>query len=411
MKISHRSLSEERSRTGKGTFAPGATVGKVIRDAENMREYARYVIVLDHSGDVVDHYLNDSKGHLIDSIVVLAPAKFLGECVDYAVALEIGLSRFVPYKMTEFKTNKPGKKKQVKVIQERTRVGTLPWGITTRLLPVLWRAIQICVDKRMETWTRARFVQEYFGQRGMSVYESWITIRIPKDQPLIYTVLRLKDEQDRTSPGKTYAASAEIIHREIGLFRKLKVSYRGAYPDEVIRGSSSLRMIADWMKKNIKYRAYTNRSFEAIHKILLGYDGESLRIFKELCRVFKVPNAPRDNQLDTFESSLGEHKELLLSGCTLRPCRVIKREQKRNAETEKKGPKHALDCYTISILGSKDHMRELDERNTRNRLAFETSAKPSQVEVISECDDDIPWDPPVCVGGNLSPDTDDEPPF
>jgi len=411
MAVSYRSLAKERGRTVAGTFDNGPTVGKVIRDADTMRQHARYVIELDHHGDVVDHYLNDSKAHHVDCIVVLAPAKFMSKQVDQAVALEIGFSRFVPYKMTEFKASKPGKKKQVKIIQERTRVGTLPWNVMERLLPVLWHAIQVCVDKRMETWTRARFVQEYDGKRGLKVYEAWITIRIPKDQPHLFAVLRLKDEKDRCSPGKNYAFSAEIIHREISSFRKLKASYHGNYPDEIIKGSGSLRMIADWMKKNIKYRGYTDRSFDAIRKLLAKHASESRRIFDEVCRIFKVPKAPCDKHLDEFEPLINDHKELLVRSCTLRPVRVARREQKRSEKTDKQGAKHALNCYTISILGSKEHMLRLEERNSYNRLSIEMPEKISPITFIprnSEEDADIPWDPPH---GELKTGTNDIIPF
>lgn len=240
------------NRTPKGTFSAGHTLEKVHRDAAMMEKYAKYVIRLDESGNVTNHYRNKTLHRLVDCIVVLAPAKFCSEYVEQAVALEIGLSRFVPYRAAEFKDGQ-----QTHFLPERTKIGTLPWATIRRMLPILYHAIQTCVDKRMETWTRAKLVQENIGKRGMTVYESWLTIRIPKDQPLLYALLRLKDEADRKHVGRNYAFVAEKVIEEIACFRKLQASHREKYPDETIKKSTRLDMVTSWMKKNIKYLRYS----------------------------------------------------------------------------------------------------------------------------------------------------------
>jgi hypothetical protein len=340
-----------------------------------MEKYAKYVIRLDESGNVTNHYRNKARHRLVDCVVVLAPATFYGEYVEQAVALEIGLSRFVPYRAAEFK-----EREQTHFLPERTKIGTLPWSTVRRMLPTLYHAIQTCVDKRMETWTRAKLVQENIGKRGMTVYESWLTIRIPKDQPLLYALLRLKDEADRKHVGRNYAFVAEKIVEEIACFQRLQASHRGRYPDETIKKSARLAVVTSWMKKNITYRGYTKRSLEIVRALIAEQDIESLHIFDRACKIFKLPSPRVDTFLDQSEKSLGKEKEKLLGDCTLHPCHVVKREKKRT--------QHAKNCFTISIFGSKEHMIRIDRRNVANRLSG-SQAKSSK-DLPS--DDDIPWD-------------------
>ena len=366
MKVDYRSLAQERTRTEAGTFARGVTIGKVERDAATMKEKALYVIELDSKGNVLKHYSNPPFHKLLDCIVVLAPAQFQGVRVAQAVALEIGLSRFVPYKATEVKSFRPNNKKQCKVVRERQHVGVLPWKVTEKLLSTLWLAIQICVDQKMEHWTKARLIQDPIEDisksrpRNLVVYEAWITIRIPKDYPLIHAILRLKDEADRTKIGKNYTYVAEIIRREFNLFRNLKAFYKGDYPDEVLKKSNILYSLAGWIKKNIQFRGYTMRSVNAIRTLLQEKNSADVTLFDDMCRVFKVPKAPPDIFLDTCEPLLGNKKAQLVEGCSLRPCRVYKYEKKRKV--------HAQECFTIAIIGGREHMEWLDARNTRNRL-------------------------------------------
>lgn len=377
MKVDYRSLAKERIRTEAGKFATGVTIGKVERDAATMKEKALYVIELDSKGNVLKHYSNPPFHKLLDCIVVLAPAQFQGVRVAQAVALEIGLSRFVPYKATEVKSVRPNNKKQCEVVRERQHVGILPWKVTEKLLPILWLAIQICVDQKMEQWTKARLIQDPVedtskpGSKNLFVYEAWITIRIPKNYPLIHAILRLKDEMDRTKTGKNYAHVAEIIRREFSLFRKLKASYKEDYPDEVLKKSKILYSLAGWIKKNIQFRGYTTRSVYAIRMLLQEKNLQDVTLFDDICRVFKVPKAPPDIFLDMCEPLLGNRKAQLVEDCSLRPCRVFKLEKKRKV--------HALECFTIAIIGGREHMERLDARNTRNRLNANQAQEDSDI--------------------------------
>lgn len=272
--MSYHTLSKERTRAKTGTFTKTPTVGKVIRDAKTMKDLASYVIELDTEGNVKNHYCNPPFGQILDCIVVLAPAKFQGVTVKQAVALEIGLSRFVPYKATEIKAVKPGNKKQCHVIPHRQYIGTLPWEVVQKILPTIWLAIQICVDAKMERWTKAKFVQESpkgkqrLGTRRLVEYEAWITIRVPKEYALIYAVLRLKDEYDKLQPNKNYATVAETACLEFDFFRKLNPLCAGSYSDEVIEKSSTLSSFAEWIKRKIEVHGYTSRSIKDLRRLL-----------------------------------------------------------------------------------------------------------------------------------------------
>ncbi|MFA5131997.1 MAG: hypothetical protein WC444_01565 [Candidatus Paceibacterota bacterium] len=388
MKPDHSSLAKERSRTGIGTFTEGGTVGKAIRDAEVMERRAMYVIKLDDKGNVREHYRNPPFETLLDCIVVLAPAIFQGVRIEEAVAMEIGLSRTAPGKAIEIKADRPDCKKQKEVIQQRLHIGILPWHVVEKLLPTLWIAIQQCIDKKMEGWTRARFIQspdsgsENRNKKRLCVYESWMTIRVPKEYALVYTILRLKDESDKLKPGKNYAEVAESVSRELNLFRNLNPSHHERYSDEVLKRSGTLRWMADWMKKKVEFHGYTMRSLKAVRKLLKERSPQDLALFNTVCRVFRVPEAPPDIFLDVHEPLLGNKKKQLLLECPLRPHRVYKYEKRRKLTHA-----HAPDCFTIAIVGSHAHLEKLDARNTLNRIKTARETR----KFVPDDDSDIPF--------------------
>ncbi len=137
---------------------------------------------------------------------------------------------------------------------------------------------------------------------------------------------------------------------------------------------------AGWMKKNIEYRGYTNRSFEAVRELLKKISHRDLSLFDQVCKVFKVPNPPSDKMLDHYEQLLGKEKGMLVQKCTLLPCRVVKYEKRRK--------QHAQDCYSISIIGSRELMKKLDLRNVENRLRTARTANKLDKQ---DQDDDIPF--------------------
>jgi hypothetical protein len=284
----------------------------------------------------------------------------------------------VPYKATEYTVTKPGNKKQVRVIQKRARIGRLLFTCVARLLPSLYKAIQSAVDETMEKWTHAKLIQEYVPGVKTAVYESWCTIRIPKDQYLLYGILRLKDEEDKILPGKNYAYTSERVHEEFVQFRKRSRLYGGEYPDDVVKESSSLHMIASWFIKNIKFGGYSSRSIDAVTKLLHLYDSHDEELLMQVLRVFKVPEAKKDNILEMCEQELGEQEmRQFVSTCVLRPCHVAKRDKKRT--------KHAANCFSIGIFGTRDHLIKLTERNISNRLGGVSRDTPH------EEDADIPF--------------------
>lgn len=391
MKTTRHSLAKERLRDDRGNFAQGITVGKVIRDAKIMKHLASYVIEIDSEGNVLQEYSNPPFETLLDCIVVLAPVTFQGTYVHQAVVLEIGLSRFVPYKATEIKANRPGNKKQVKVINERRQTGILSWKVTQKILPAIWTAIQKCIDEKMEKWTKARLIQEAVPgkyrlgtKRRLSVYESWMTIRIPKEYALIHAILRLKDESTKLEPGKNYAHVVETIRSEFDAFRMLNPLYRGKYPDEVLGKSKTLQIFAEWLSGKIERHGYTSRSIKAIRKLLKDGDSKDLSLFNHVCKVFTIPEALPDVFLDTYEPKLGSQKKQLISDCPLNPHRVYRYEKRRTTQ--------ARDCFTIAITGGREHMERLDIRNTNNRLL---AAKLKEGEPVVEDqeseDSDIPF--------------------
>jgi hypothetical protein len=383
----YKTLSKERTRTRQGTFAQGITLAKIKRDVEIFSNKASYVIELDIDGNVLEAYSNPPFEKLLDCIVVISPIVFEGAYIDQAIVLEIGISRFVPYKRTEVKANKPDKKKQCKVIHARSLVETLSWEKTQKILPALWRAIQFCVDSKMETWTRGTFIQKprsiRIGATYFPAYEAWIMIRIPKEHVLLYAILKSKDEIDRSSPNKNYHSSSELISEEFNFFMKLYGYEKKEHSEDTIKKSEILEKVAKRIERKIKQGSYTKRSIEAIKNMLRTKQrGETfVSLFDSLFHIFDIPEPTNDVFLDEYEPLLKEKGiQNLVDTCTLRPMVIHRCDAVRKS--------HASNCLSIAIIGSREHLERLDIRNTNNRL-FGSNQKKTGDTI--ELDNDIPF--------------------
>ncbi|MBP6948899.1 MAG: hypothetical protein KBC41_03580 [Candidatus Pacebacteria bacterium] len=384
IKSLNQSLSKKRvKRLTKSTTAADITVAKVTRDAAIFLNRASYVIELDVDGNVLEDYSNPPFESLLDCIVVIAPIQFDGKTIK-AIVLEIGISRFVPYKRTQIKTDKKDKKNGREIIYARNLVEPLSWEKTQKILPTLYKAIQFCVDSKMEKWTRARLIQSTRYTQNNSTYflpyEAWIMIRIPKEYSLLYAILKIKDQIDRSIPNKNYDASSTLIAEEFIFFMKVHPNEETDYSDSVIKKSFTLAKIATRINKKIKSGVYTTRSIVVIKNLLRVKGGETfVLLFEKLFSVFDITEPKNDVFLDEHEFLLREMDALhLIDSCNIKPMVIHRCDVVRKI--------HASDCFSIAIVGSRDHLEKLDLRNTENRLR-DSYGKNNK----SDSDNDIPF--------------------
>lgn len=108
-----------------------ATSGKLKRDAENLRTYARFVIVLGESDriEVIDNGARRVQG--------LPYAKLISVLGSVGNLLEIGYSRARPYADTELSNGKGSRSHQRLFLKQRPRVWLLSEELLARVYPHL----------------------------------------------------------------------------------------------------------------------------------------------------------------------------------------------------------------------------------------------------------------------------------
>lgn len=80
-----------------------ATLSKVQRDGHNLKQHARFVIVLRNGKpELIDNGRRQKQGlPFARTIVVLGPVRYQGILVSEAVLLEVGYGRTRPYAQLE----------------------------------------------------------------------------------------------------------------------------------------------------------------------------------------------------------------------------------------------------------------------------------------------------------------------
>lgn len=134
-----------------------ATLGKIQRDGERMKQFARFVIVLEKGmSKVIDNkqLLVEGKpfAHLI---AVLGPARYNGVLVPEAVLLEVGYSRTRPYMQLEQRKHEEGGRRLQDgrwFLKERVRARKISNRELGPVYPYIEQCMAQVVLECRETW-------------------------------------------------------------------------------------------------------------------------------------------------------------------------------------------------------------------------------------------------------------------
>ncbi len=222
------------------------TLGKIKRDAENMRQYARFSIVLEGGVPrVIDN------GHLFRTgqpfahlVAVLGPVRHQGVLVDQAVLLEIGYFRTRPYmQLEERKRSGDGRW----FLKDRVRVRKISDHELRVAYPLIEQCLAQIVLERRETWKPESREKRYL-KSGAGWVERGLYCTVDKSDRLLYRQVLAEDIWYRRE--KYIRWHVWCINRWIG-------HYKLGKSDKQIRGLTGVSKAAELIaSKNYHNPAY-----------------------------------------------------------------------------------------------------------------------------------------------------------
>lgn len=152
---------------------------RLARDVARHKEFSRFVIVFDQSGQatLIDNGFRQSEGlEMISLIAVIGPVHYWGEAIPEAVLLEIGYRRTRPYRPVQSGI----------FSRERFPVGEL----TAEQVQVVYPIIQDCLQAILiETRAKWKNKGRWFASYGANVIEKGIQITVHRRDRWLYTQL------------------------------------------------------------------------------------------------------------------------------------------------------------------------------------------------------------------------------
>ena len=205
-------------------------VEKVRSDGILMYYEARYVIVLDEEGNVVER-INRSITYTGNYLVVLAPLMYKGWKINLSVVLEIGLSRSAPYKQYEkcFESERFA-------VKARCPVARLTDEKVIFLLPLISKQIKSIAVEETAHWKSVTFGgrRETRGKRRSSHAIRWkcgIFASIPTEEEVLCYAVHLLDFETRVDYLSQKVLFIEYWlrnYKQSSYSRKQLLSYAGA---------------------------------------------------------------------------------------------------------------------------------------------------------------------------------------
>lgn len=124
---------------------------KLVRDGRTIKQYARWVLVIDEEGNILSTIDRSHKGYLVNSIAVLGPALVKGTLMPETVLLEIGLSRCRPYRRSE-RGNRDVVVSSREVIPKRLRAACISHKQLAAIWPTVWPMLEEFVGQTRAGW-------------------------------------------------------------------------------------------------------------------------------------------------------------------------------------------------------------------------------------------------------------------
>lgn len=260
------------------------TVDKVRRDGIRMYSEARYVIVLNEEGDVVER-INRSITWMGNYLVVLAPVLYDGWKINLSVVLEIGLSRSVPYQQFE-------KKIDGKTVATKNRRPIVKFTDTKiiSLTSILSQSLKTIALEETKHWKSV----EYGGKRkqvGRRIsWKSSIFASIPHDEEILCYAVYLSDLETR------FRYLKEKVRFIKFWLKKYQFSY---YSRKQLRSFAGAQKVAELLI-NAKYPTHhlhiilnnlSHKHRELVELSVRAFSPETEE-YKELDEILKTPTAP-----------------------------------------------------------------------------------------------------------------------
>lgn len=134
-----------------------ATLSKVQRDGQNLKQYARFVIVFRNGKpELIDNGRRQKQGQSFARIIaVLGPVRYHGTLVSEAVLLEVGYGRTRPYAQLEERQRSPDGKRLSQnrwFLKERVRARKISNAELHAAYPLLEQCMTNIVLDQREAW-------------------------------------------------------------------------------------------------------------------------------------------------------------------------------------------------------------------------------------------------------------------
>lgn len=268
-----------------------ATVAKLVRDAENIRQYGRFVIVLKGKTgvDVIDNGIRRAQGLPYARIIaVLGPARYKENLLKEGILLEIGYSRARPYASTELSKNGGRSHQRGRFLKQRPRVRLLSDEEMARVYPHLVDCMRVIVLESSEHWeTRTWHMKKRPGYtKGPGEVGRGIYFTVSHSDRHLHRQFSMEDMQHRKD---------SYILRHISwvrwLFKKYKFSRR-------LKKHARARQIAEMLSQDHYtpfYRMVLCRHFE---------EGSRERaLLDSIVETFNIDVSLTEQEAHVFESS------------------------------------------------------------------------------------------------------------
>lgn len=325
------------------------TYKKVLRDGENIYRHARYVIVIDSKGAVVEK-IDRISGSLINVLAVIGPLVIDGTRVERSVRAEIGFGRTSPYTASE---------KMVKDINfrfpRRYVHSPLTEGEQFKLLHEIANQVQKVVDNDVMHRRRLTYLKN-IHRDDSAEYGNGKFITIPSNFPLFMFAGLAKDMETREK-----GHLDEFVNNTKLRLSRLRC---GTYSSSEMKRIKVAQYIA-YLLSEAKYGEH----IMSIIKEKLGKESGKVRVlFEQLLEAYSI--VPSVNK-DTLYLSLLKRYELIeryiISFFPLDVVTHPKREEKKSAHQQlridenRKTYRHAVDCLRVEVRPSLEAIQKHEQ--------------------------------------------------
>ncbi len=266
----------------------GVTLEKLQRDAQNIRQYARFVIVLNgQQVEVIDNgHLRKEKLPYAKLVAVLGPVEHKGVSLKESVLMEIGYSRTRPYaQLEERPKDKNGDRSGRRwFLKGRARVGNLSDKDFSLVYPIVAQCMEQIVLECRENWgTKGPWYVNGPGEIERGIY-----FTVSHSDELLYRQLVCEDVRYRK---QKYIVDHAVWIRS--LLGKYKSSY---YTAKQLKGFAKARIVAELLSQ----RHYTPFYRAVLLSCLTA--GSHVRIlFESIIEIFNIDISLTDQEAYALE--------------------------------------------------------------------------------------------------------------